>query len=545
MFTYYHCYMPQTWEAQERCGLIDEHAGVRFMEVVTMQEERKFNRLAAEGTPFYRLMRERRFPMYIDRLQGGIYLENYDYDWSLVNRYRDMLGERFIGFQMHEWMSNFANDFKRIHECLGDRPWTAQAITDSIFEKYSLPYLWLEAQSAAEMEQSGDPKTAEEFLRLSEELFQKRMALCGGQLIPCDSFSLAYQLELRNGARYFMPEVGAQTVDTRVQIAYARGMARTHGKCFGMYYEPWGGEPFSSCNFHREGDNEWNIKNDGDWAFSTMGENGGSSRSLQKRAHLYSYFAGADFISEEWGMSNTFYDWQDFELTPYGKIKLDFLQLVKKYPRERIGTPYTPLAVVLPKDLPTVAGLEEEPTLLGYPMSGERARQVNTVRRGLRALLANPAPMVGCETENIINSDIPDAIDVIHEDYPTLPTQYDYFVDLTGTPAFAKSHRCCSVEEAPALLKELLPCEVEGGVQWFVNRTPSGWLLVMFNNSGVHRSVEKGEYILPEGAATVTVRLKNARELQVLEGTTALARDGETYHFTLSGGDWWLAAFDA
>ena len=110
MFTYYHCYMPQTWEAQERCGLIDEHAGVRFVEAVTLPEELKFNRLAAEGTPFYRLMCEQRLPMYIDRLQGGVYMENYAYDQALVNRYRELLGERFIGFQMHEFMSNFAND---------------------------------------------------------------------------------------------------------------------------------------------------------------------------------------------------------------------------------------------------------------------------------------------------------------------------------------------------------------------------------------------------------------------------------------------------
>ncbi|MBO5066113.1 MAG: hypothetical protein J6D06_08380 [Clostridia bacterium] len=36
---------------------------------------------------------------------------------------------------------------------------------------------------------------------------------------------------------------------------------------------------------------------------------------------------------------------------------------------------------------------------------------------------------------------------------------------------------------------------VNGGVHWFVNKTADGRLLVMFNNSGIERSVEKGKYI--------------------------------------------------
>ena len=53
------------------------------------------------------------------------------------------------------------------------------------------------------------------------------------------------------------------------------------------------------------------------------------------------------------------------------------------------------------------------------------------------------------------------------------------------------------------MLKNNLPCEVEGGVHWFVNKTDDSRLLVMFNNSGVARSVEKGEYTLPEGTRKV------------------------------------------
>lgn len=545
MFTYFHCYHPDTWDAQIKAGFIDEHAGVRFMQTATLPEELKFNKLAAKGSEFYNMMLRNPMPMYIDRLQGGVVFEDYKYDRSLIEAYREMLGENFMGFQMHEWMNNLASDLGRISECIGDLPWTAENITRCVSEKYPMNYLWLEAQTAEEYEKLGKISTAEELIKATEDLFRKRLELCGGQLIPCDSYGLAFQTETSLGIKHFMPEIGAQTIDTRVQIAYARGMARTKNTSFGVYYEPWGGNPFSTCCYHRENENEWGIKGLGDLAFETKGCNGGSSRSLQKRIQLYGYFAGADFISEEWGMCNTFYDWKAFEITPYGQIKLDFLKLIKKYPKEDIGTPYTPVAVVLPKDLFGIAGLDdgEKQTILGFPFAEDTAEKMRSIRKGIKALLSNPSDMVGCETRNIINSDIPDCIDIIHEDYINLYKDYEFFVDLTGNPEFAKNHKCISVEEAPEVLKKNLPCEVEGGVHWFVNKTDGGRLLVMFNNSGVERSVEKGEYTLPEGTRNAEVRLKNGQELTVLESSGNVSFENGRYNIEINPGEWFLAKF--
>ena len=545
MFTYFHCYHPDTWDAQIKAGFIDEHAGVRFMQTATLPEELKFNNLAAKGSEFYNMMLRNPMPMYIDRLQGGVVFEDYKYDKSLIEAYREMLGENFLGFQMHEWMNNLASDLGRISECIGDLPWTAENITRCVSEKYPMNYLWLEAQTAEEYEKLGKISTAEELIKATEDLFRKRLELRGGQLIPCDSYGLAFQTETNLGIKHFMPEIGAQTIDTRVQIAYARGMARTKNTSFGVYYEPWGGNPFSTCCYHRENENEWGIKGLGDLAFETKGCNGGSSRSLQKRIQLYGYFAGADFISEEWGMCNTFYDWKAFEVTPYGQIKLDFLKLIKKYPKEDIGTPYTPVAVVLPKELFGIAGLDdgEKQTILGFPFAEDTAEKMRSIRKGIKALLSNPSDMVGCETRNIINSDIPDCIDIIHEDYINLYKDYEFFVDLTGNPEFAKNHKCISVEEAPEVLKNNLPCEVEGGVHWFVNKTDDGLLLVMFNNSGVERSVEKGEYTLPEGTRNAEVRLKNGQELTVLESSGNVSFENGRYNIEINPGEWFLAKF--
>ena len=36
-------------------------------------------------------------------------------------------------------------------------------------------------------------------------------------------------------------------------------MTRKDGRSFGIYYEPWGGAPFSACCYHKEKKNEWGI----------------------------------------------------------------------------------------------------------------------------------------------------------------------------------------------------------------------------------------------------------------------------------------------
>ena len=115
MFTYFHCYLPETWDAQVKAGLINEHSGIRFCESIDIDEEKKFNNLAKKGGELYNIVKKNNMPFYIDRLQGGCFIENYNYDMELVNEYKNMLGNKFLGFQMHEWMSNYRNDLRKIY----------------------------------------------------------------------------------------------------------------------------------------------------------------------------------------------------------------------------------------------------------------------------------------------------------------------------------------------------------------------------------------------------------------------------------------------
>ena len=49
MFTYLHCYMPQTWDAQIKAGLIRPGDGIRFSQSLDIDDSLKFNNLAAVG----------------------------------------------------------------------------------------------------------------------------------------------------------------------------------------------------------------------------------------------------------------------------------------------------------------------------------------------------------------------------------------------------------------------------------------------------------------------------------------------------------------
>ena len=77
----------------------------------------RFNRIAAEGSEVYRFMAERHCPLLIDRVAGGALLIPYPYDQGLLRRYAALLGEWFLGGQVHEVLSNLENEWDRLACC--------------------------------------------------------------------------------------------------------------------------------------------------------------------------------------------------------------------------------------------------------------------------------------------------------------------------------------------------------------------------------------------------------------------------------------------
>ena len=531
MFVFFHGYSPDTWDAMLRTGLVGDNDGIRFQQSLDLPEELKFNNLAKKGGELYNVIKERNCPLLIDRLQGGCYIDEYVYDAELLAEYRNLLGDRFFGFQMHEWLSNYRSDAnKKLAELSADE-WNEENIKRVIFEKFPFKNLFLECMTLEEIASAGKPLTAEQFYDNMTSIYKKRQKI--EELVPCDSAFLAYQFELSCGTKRLMPEVGAQTPDTRLQICYARGMTRREGKSFGIYYEPWGGEPFSACAYNGA-KNEWAM-GEGDFPFETYGPNGGSSRSLQKRIFLYGYLSGAEFISEEWGLYNTFLEGTNNEqLSPYGLVKKEFLDFVRKY--NDIGDKLTPIAAVLPEELMVLDKCDEQNSIFGYEINNKR---LSSIKQGVAEIFASSVPMLGSEREkkSLKNSDMPDAIDLLNRDDAMLG-KYDYLVDLTcGSDLKDKFTNLCEAKDIPALLRKLLPVYVDGGLHWMVNECKSGgYYLTVFNHSGVERSVEKGEYTLPEAEKTATVTFKGEVSPALLEGDGRLSLENDTYRITIPAG---------
>lgn len=546
MLTYFHCYADDLWPGYEKNGLLRENFGLRFCQNVFLPEELRFNRVAAVGTPLYEYIKKTKCHLYIDRLQGGVIMYDYTYDKDLINEYREMLGEKFHGFQMHEWLSNYRGDVTFKLRDLSAEDWTEENIEAHIRKTYHFTNLFLESMTLAEIAAAGKPVTAQQMYDNMTAIYLDRLR--DHELVPCDSYYMMYPFEAENGAKIIMPEVGYQIPDTRIQMCYARGVARAYGIALGAYYEPWGGKPFTTCSYLPDEKNEWYLSNSaGEFPFVTGGPNGGSSRSLQWRIHLYAYLSGAEYISEEWGGYNTFDDLETYELSEYGKVKKRFLDFADKYPD--IGEKVAPIAAVLSNDLLCLTLgrdlAEDVKTYLDEPLTGEALEKWTRLKYDVAKIFSDSAPMVGDETAVLLNSDMPDAVDMLNEGDGHALAGYKYLVNLTGDPAFAEKYpNCISVDEIKEKLDELLPCRVTGGAHYMVNRKKDGgYYLAVFNHSGITRSVAEGEGVLPEATMTVAIELKDGRELTYLEGSDKIVFVNGRYQVVLAGGEWLFAEF--
>ena len=109
-FTFFHCYAENLFDGYEKNGLLRNSFGIRLPHSIRMPENMKFNEIAKKGGKLYNYIKEHNCAFYVDRLQGGDYIQNYQYDKNLILEYEKLLGDKFLGFQIHEWLSNYAAD---------------------------------------------------------------------------------------------------------------------------------------------------------------------------------------------------------------------------------------------------------------------------------------------------------------------------------------------------------------------------------------------------------------------------------------------------
>ena len=562
MFHFIHTYTGNSFEGLIKNGLWHAGDGLKIMHKPYYPAQYRFNDFYGENSALFALLKELDCIFYIDRLQGGIGLPFwYDYDNGLLKKYGEMLGDKFWGFQMHEWASNRSSDCKRIKAALNEFEKNNPGASTAVFWKNAVAKaekgeadIFTEAHTVKEWSNLRLPLTLNEFIDDCNELWEKRKSLVNAPLFPADSFYMAPRLEIAHGAKRLMPECGWQIPDMRIQLAYTRGMARAAGIPFGIYYECWCAQndkgltiPYA-CDDYR---NEWRedeLLGEINERSKSRPEMGGSSRSLQERAWLYAYFCGADALGEEYGVCNTFCNYRDFELSEYGLVKKKFLDFTQKYPDP--GEPFTPFAVVLPQETEMLSINEPDENYLSYPVSALGAgfaEKIRNVRKTLGFLLTDKdcgAKRLGSESHVLQNGAYPDVFDIIHGDMKEAVKRYRYLIDLTGDAAFASQNaaKTVTVGEIPALLKNTVPVIPDKPVHYLFNTVPGGYLMLILNENGVNRLDFKGDVLLKDAFVKTEITPAAFADFGAgyLAGSGKLTAENGKFYAQLNAGEWLL-----
>ena len=143
---------------------------------------------------------------------------------------------------------------------------------------------------------------------------------------------------------------------------------------------------------------------------------------------------------------------------------------------------------------------------------------------------------------------MPDAIDMLNICDGKALNNYDFLVDLTNEPDFAKDiNNLLAVDKVKETLKQVLPVRVEGGLHHVINKKlGGGYYLTIFNHSGIIRTVAKGDEKMPEAEKTVEIILaddfKNSK-LTLLEGDGKFEYNNGEYFATLPTGGFMFMEF--
>lgn len=579
---FFHVYREDWVEGLEKNGLLNSESGFKLQHDFPIPRKYLFNEYAAVGTPFHRLITENRIPFYVDRLAGGtVYWPSYTFDKSLIREYKNALGDEFLGFQLHESVSNRRSDWAVIARTLGKKSgFSASEIRGKLSSKYAVTAegerLTSLAQGTAE-EYAALPfaETVKDYIAEVREFFKARMAMTSDAILPVDSMMLFPKMQDELGMKVFMPEVGQQISLTRLAVATARGVARSTRKRWGTYFECWRADWFPETKtvaysmpcFSKDFFNEWYLTQDTHPDdFTTHGIFGGCSRLLQERIFYHALLSGADYMSEEWGFRSSYYDTHDYALTPYGELKKSFIADSLKIGKVEAVTPF---ALVLPLDCPCVETTDRLLThrigdrrgkyMLNIELSPAETEYYGHIDNMYTLLFNRTEDTCGNESHALTNGLFGDVFDVIYADASdeTL-SRYSYLIDATAEGKFAKAKQGQDYKilesrdiyalkaELDRLISETMPVFVDG-LHWLVSLGEDGHrYLSIFNNEGNERSSDKGDEINHAYDKRVTVTLKDG-ELFVFKpaiGKMDLERiDDKTYRVTIPAADFAIFIF--
>lgn len=535
---FFHVYNEDCYKGLVKNGMLNADSGFKIQHCFAVPKERQFNNIAAIGGKFHTLIKENKIPFYVDRIAGGVTYYPYTFDKELIEEYQSLLGDWFLGFQMHESASNRRQEWERLLQKCGNGPYDAAEIREKLLSTSAVTpegeYLvGLSHDTPEYFAGRTYAQTVPEFEAEIKEMFQRRQNDTADNVLPCDSYYLFSKLQNDLGMRTFMPEVGCQIPMMRIAIALARATAKAAGKTWGAYYECWRAMPdgtYCMPCFNLDPTNEWYLTQETHTDdFTSFGENGGSSRLLQNRIYYHALMSGADYFSEEWGLNCSYTDMEDFTLSAYGRTKKNFIQTAAKL---RGIQAVVPFAIVLPKkymcvELPDIWDLDtyqygiHRDVYMRCVLTAEEKAYYGRIEDVLKLVYARVATQSDSEAHVLTNSRLPDLFDIIYEDMDdSVFSKYEYLIDATKDSTFAssaaaKKHKVLRSNDLEALeqqLKQLsrqvMPCYADG-LHWLVSVDENSQkYLTIFNNEGNERFLDRGDVLNHNMDAWVTVSFK-------------------------------------
>jgi hypothetical protein len=467
------------------------------------------------GGELHSFIAEHRCPFIIDRVAGGLPYAPYDFDKTLLKTYADLLGDKFLGGQVHEVISNTHNDWNRLAEAAG------AANAGKPIDLGKVRAFFTGGESVSNQLEFGAlehyagriaPRNREEWWREFERGARRQIDRADGLFSYCEGSHFgwpAWAAMFKLGARYGLAEQGVwASPQGQLSIASLRGAARAAGRPWGIFFAPWG--PSGCTAFTHPDDWAWNCPvkylNLAGWPCNPES---GSSTSMQRRLFFHAYLSGAWTLHEEWGSDTNFTNWEKASLSSSGQVVRDLLDFQAAHPD--VGEPCTPLAILLdaPDAQPDPATWDPLRAALFRPGPTDKA---------LAKLANNGAAEADCYAP----CSVPEIFDIVPADAPAAV--------LRGYEKVVKPR---NADEIVRLVRELSPIVRNSHLSMQINRRKSdrAWIVGLHNPWGATRGdvYGVGSILNEQCAQADTLRPKFAfKRVRVLYAwpTSSVAKTG-------------------
>ncbi len=540
-FSFLHTYegSGRYWRGLEKAGLLRRTTGVRLVNSPWADDALRFNSVARADGELHRIIQKRKCPFVIDRVTGGAHYRPYNYDQSLIESYARLLGNKFLGGQVHETVCNTHNDWDRFVSA--NKKFTTEPINPDELRSYftckNAPRC-LEYGTVDDYAGRMHPRDNNDFWREIESNFRRESKRFGSHTSYCEGSAwgdLTWHAFYKSGANFCLAELGAwASSKSQFAIASLRGAARAAGKPWGIFYAPWG--PEGCTAMVPEKDWSWQcpitfFEGTG-WP---MGPDRGPSTALQQRLFFHAYLSGAWTLHEEWGAECNLLDWETAQLSCCGHITQALLDFQEKHPD--VGEPYTPLALVLDARIPTSdAPLWEEIKTALFQNSPKDKACATRKNSGI-AEADCYAPCVVPEIFNIVPADAPASV----------WNQYKETI-LVGTGAPPPGAKVFPPEKQAGEIirsaQKLSPFERSTHLPMQINyrKHDGAWIVGLHNPWGARRGdVRNLGSILNESCAQREVfqpkfSMKSAKVIHAWPASSRLSRHGDTLEAIVGAG---------